>query len=362
MCAINVCINVYSVLNVADTSLTNLQTYIDLYPDLRFNATGSAGHVAALNMDTVYVLIEGRTCLQIYLNSNPTGYISSLSDHSGSSSTSGDDSSGGRGHITVGTERGPETGDPFWAYKSAQTVTVARRDMPIVRLEAGTIVNLVSEHFTIGQAAGGAQEGRTSSGDAFDHDSSAIGGSAGNISDTGASFLPPITQKKTVGTGAKARARTGTGTGTGAGAGTGTGNIDPGEYSIRFLNETAIIYLAIPRKVSHGHAVGCICISRFVYIIPLALFCVLTSAPLHPLFPAPAHSADLQCGAAGFVARAFCWWVNCVHGRCASRLFVSTTQAFCVFLYVSVKFVLTLHFYSGRNHETIRNSGGSMQR
>ena len=134
---------------------------------------GSAGHTVMLNKDYVYVLIDGRACMQIYLNSSPTGYAGPPAENSSGDGGRGDVGSGSnRGHITVGTERGPELGDPFWAYKPAQTVTVARRDMPIILLEAGTIVNLIQEHYEIGkQAAAPTGQGHGSLfGDTTDHD------------------------------------------------------------------------------------------------------------------------------------------------------------------------------------------------
>jgi uncharacterized membrane protein YgcG len=195
-------------------------------------------------------------------NGNGGGSGGSGSGGSGSGSSSGSGST--RGHITVGTERGPEKGDPFWAYKAAQTVTVARRDMPIILLEAGTIVNLVQEHFEIGQTAvaGDAQGRARGAADREDHSAAAAGdgdgggGGGGSGGGGGGSFLPAINPRK----------------GAGAGAGVGAGT-DANGYRIRFMNETAVTYLAIPRKVRErkgrmlGHVYVCVCVCVCVCVL-----------------------------------------------------------------------------------------------
>jgi len=217
---------------------------------------GSAGHSVTLNKDTVYVLIDGRACMQIFLNSNPT-------------SDAGPSVGGGR--IIVGTERGPEEGDPFWAYKAAQTVTVARREMPIILLEAGTIVNLVKEHYEIGKLKenkddrkrdGGFSthdapfgeeraEGQAGGNTHHGHDARGHGGHGhaedGSGSGSG-SFLPLINLHRKHGNGNNNSNTAGAGGGGGGKTSTVTESDNRAGYSLRFMNETAITYLAIPRK------------------------------------------------------------------------------------------------------------------
>ena len=173
-----------------------------------FVTKGSAGHATVLTKDNIYVLIDGKACLQVYLNSAPV-----------SASYAGSD---GRGQIIIGTERGPDSGDPFWSYKPAQTVKVVRRDMPLLLLEGGTIVNLCSTHFSIESLQ--SNVGGSGYRDERDNDTA-------NVSEGGGPFLPPIGQKNGRPTSEKDK-----------------GDVTKGLYSLRFLNESAVTYLTIPRK------------------------------------------------------------------------------------------------------------------
>ena len=180
-----------------------------------FVQKGSMGRSILLNKEFVYVIIDGRTCMEVHLISSAAASDSgtgteamggkklhqSQATHthngrSGASATNGtkrDRSSTGTttsginvgGVLTVGMERGPDPDDPWSLYKDAPTISVKRRDMPIILLEAGTIINIHSSHYNVGHggSSGGTQGHGHADGGNHDGDS---------VAPESSGFLPHI--------------------------------------------------------------------------------------------------------------------------------------------------------------------------
>ena len=151
-------------------SMFNFMSKYELIPhnaavmSSEFVVKGSPGRGWTLSKEFVYAIIDGRACLQLSLQNGITASATDTANvnergrgPSTKMSTSAKTSASLQtlasmgGTIAVGMKTGPDDpNDKWWAYKDAKEVAFKRKEMPVLRMEAGTLIALVEEHFQVG--------------------------------------------------------------------------------------------------------------------------------------------------------------------------------------------------------------------
>jgi hypothetical protein len=166
------------------------------------------GRSIEVSKDYVYVIVDGRLCLEMVLNQTHdpptikekkgtgTGTVTKIgtnrsdgtSETKDSSSSTNENMKKLMGTITIGMDQGPNTiSDPFNSYKDPKVVLHKRRNMPVLRMEAGTLMALNDKHYRIGEPS---NKKEANLNDMFDSNS--------HNHNHGSSFLPNISSSVAV--------------------------------------------------------------------------------------------------------------------------------------------------------------------